>query len=139
MTNLNNAYFILSGLLLKIVITFSTSTQYSYLLSKNYNGTDCDDFWVSKINEKFKQHEINQNKTLTIKRNIPKIINSYNNKVPAKIDKSAKPWYLSLPLLPVLFATSPQLPDGNCKQQAQRYLQELAIGTLWAVRSKIIL
>lgn len=52
------------------------------------------------------------------------------------LEMKMKPWYLRVPLLPILFATSPTLPEGKCKKQVQKYLEELNNGTLWAVRSK---
>ncbi|KAG8033829.1 hypothetical protein G9C98_008310 [Cotesia typhae] len=45
-------------------------------------------------------------------------------------------WYSKIPLLPLIFASSPTIPEGNCKRHALRYLQELRNGTLWAVQSK---
>ncbi|CAD6244916.1 GSCOCG00013530001-RA-CDS [Cotesia congregata] len=43
-------------------------------------------------------------------------------------------WYSKIPLLPVFFASSPTIPEGNCKRHALRYLEELRNGTLWAVQ-----
>ncbi|XP_074114506.1 nose resistant to fluoxetine protein 6-like isoform X2 [Cotesia typhae] len=43
-------------------------------------------------------------------------------------------WYSKIPLLPLIFASSPTIPEGNCKRHALRYLQELRNGTLWAVQ-----
>lgn len=43
---------------------------------------------------------------------------------------------INLPLLPIIFAQSEDLPDGKCKEDAQRFLKELQNGTLWAVQSK---
>lgn len=45
---------------------------------------------------------------------------------------------LNLPLLPIIFAQSEDLPDGKCKEDARRFLKELQNGTLWAVQSKYI-
>lgn len=41
---------------------------------------------------------------------------------------------INLPLLPIIFAQSEDLPDGKCKADAQRFLKELQNGTLWAVQ-----
>ncbi|XP_012279235.1 nose resistant to fluoxetine protein 6 isoform X2 [Orussus abietinus] len=43
-------------------------------------------------------------------------------------------WFTDVPLLPIVFATSPSLQDGACKRQAARFLRELHNGTLWAVK-----
>ncbi|XP_043465535.1 O-acyltransferase like protein-like [Leptopilina heterotoma] len=42
------------------------------------------------------------------------------------------PWFLNVPLLPVIVATSNSIPEGSCKNQLLLYLNHLKNGTLWA-------
>lgn len=58
----------------------------------------------------------------------------YNNQQCFANTESLNP--TNLPLLPIIFAQSEDLPDGKCKEDAQRFLNELQNGTLWAVQSK---
>ncbi|XP_051166899.1 O-acyltransferase like protein-like isoform X4 [Leptopilina boulardi] len=41
-------------------------------------------------------------------------------------------WFLNIPLLPIIVATSNSIPDGSCKRQLRLYLEHLKNGTLWA-------
>ncbi|XP_033222639.1 uncharacterized protein LOC117176494 [Belonocnema kinseyi] len=41
-------------------------------------------------------------------------------------------WFLNIPLLPVVVATSNAIPEGPCKKQLNLYLNHLKNGTLWA-------
>lgn len=59
-----------------------------------------------------------------------------NSNSDSTLTNSGISWYSKIPLLPVIFASSPTIPEGNCKRHALRYLQELRNGTLWAVQSK---
>ena len=45
-------------------------------------------------------------------------------------------WFLNVPLLPVVVATSNSIPEGSCKRQLLLYLNHLKNGTLWATESK---
>ncbi|XP_072753161.1 nose resistant to fluoxetine protein 6-like [Anoplolepis gracilipes] len=56
----------------------------------------------------------------------------YNNEQCFANTESLNP--INLPLLPIIFAQSEDLPDGKCKEDAQRFLKELQNGTLWAVQ-----
>lgn len=60
----------------------------------------------------------------------------YNNEQCFANTESLNP--INLPLLPIIFAQSEDLPNGKCKEDAQRFLNELKNGTLWAVQSKYI-
>jgi hypothetical protein len=51
-------------------------------------------------------------------------------------DSGSKRWYESLPMAPIVVATSGTLPEGACKDQLGRYLEELGNGTLWATQSE---
>ncbi|XP_051158233.1 nose resistant to fluoxetine protein 6-like [Leptopilina boulardi] len=42
------------------------------------------------------------------------------------------PWFLNIPLLPIIVATSNSIPEGSCKRQLQLYFDHLKNGTLWA-------
>ncbi|XP_043465576.1 nose resistant to fluoxetine protein 6-like [Leptopilina heterotoma] len=41
-------------------------------------------------------------------------------------------WFLNVPLLPIIVATSNSIPEGSCKKQLLLYLKHLKNGTLWA-------
>ncbi|XP_011495184.1 PREDICTED: nose resistant to fluoxetine protein 6-like [Ceratosolen solmsi marchali] len=43
-------------------------------------------------------------------------------------------WYESVPMAPIVVAKSQTLPEGTCKSQLKRYLEELGNGTLWATQ-----
>ena len=45
-------------------------------------------------------------------------------------------WYESVPMPPIVVATSRTLPEGACKRQLTRYLEALGNGTLWATQSE---
>jgi len=42
----------------------------------------------------------------------------------------------NLPLLPIIFAHSKYLPNGQCKEDTQLFLKELQNETFWAMQSK---
>ncbi|KAK0083717.1 hypothetical protein PV326_006605, partial [Microctonus aethiopoides] len=88
------------------------------------------DSWISKNNERYEEKRINNCDTSTSDDDFKSI--KKHNLTDIEIKKF--PWYLKVPLLPILFATSPTLPEGKCKKQVQKYLEELNNGTLWAVR-----
>ena len=46
--------------------------------------------------------------------------------------------FINPPLLPIAFAQSKYLQDGQCKKDVQLFLNELQRGTLWAAQSKYI-
>ncbi|XP_046733955.1 nose resistant to fluoxetine protein 6-like [Diprion similis] len=43
-------------------------------------------------------------------------------------------WWTDFPILPLVFANSNTIPEGPCRRQVQRYREELANSTLWAVQ-----
>lgn len=45
-------------------------------------------------------------------------------------------WFLNVPLLPIVVATSNSIPEGYCKKQLHLYLSHLNNGTLWATESE---
>lgn len=46
-------------------------------------------------------------------------------------------WYESVPIPPIVVATSESLDEGSaCKRQLRRYIEELRNGTMWAVQSE---
>ncbi|XP_034938093.1 nose resistant to fluoxetine protein 6-like [Chelonus insularis] len=93
-----------------------SAIQYSkvYGANESINEKIVRNLSVPVVNEKINSHIIEE---------------SNQNSIVSEI-----PWYLKVPLLPILFASSPTLPEGKCKRQAERYLQDLKNGTLWAVR-----
>ncbi|XP_043465527.1 O-acyltransferase like protein-like [Leptopilina heterotoma] len=48
------------------------------------------------------------------------------------VDGEKSPWFLNIPLLPIMVANSNSIPEGSCKKQLQLYLNHLKNGTLWA-------
>ncbi|XP_051158030.1 nose resistant to fluoxetine protein 6-like [Leptopilina boulardi] len=54
------------------------------------------------------------------------------NKESKNVEKS--PWFLNIPLLPIIVATSNSIPEGSCKKQLLLYLNNLKNGTLWATQ-----
>ncbi|XP_015121190.1 nose resistant to fluoxetine protein 6 [Diachasma alloeum] len=89
------------------------------------NASGCVDQLVSKIAEGF-DADNESSKSVT-----PRILISEDLGGNGEFQV---PWFLNLPLLPVLFASSPTLPEGECKRHSLRYLRELRNGTLWASR-----
>lgn len=61
---------------------------------------------------------------------------SYLEKMSEMRLKALRP--LDFSLLPVIFAESDYLSDGQCKADARRFLNGLQNGTLWAVQSKFL-
>ncbi|XP_043465144.1 nose resistant to fluoxetine protein 6-like [Leptopilina heterotoma] len=56
-----------------------------------------------------------------------------NNDNEINLEKSVKnSWFLNVPLLPIVVATSESIPEGSCKKQLHLYLSHLNNGTLWA-------
>lgn len=80
----------------------------------------------------------NEKNSLDRANNLSSILNvgGYNNEQCFANTESLNP--INLPLLPIIFAQSEDLPDGKCKEDAQQFLKELQNGTLWAVQSKYI-
>lgn len=63
-------------------------------------------------------------------------VNNDNNKN-INLEKSVKnSWFLNVPLLPIVVATSESIPEGSCKKQLHLYLSHLNNGTLWATESE---
>ncbi|XP_043465529.1 O-acyltransferase like protein-like isoform X2 [Leptopilina heterotoma] len=58
------------------------------------------------------------------------LLSELNSTISESGEKSA--WFLNVPLLPVIVATSNSIPEGSCKKQLQLYLKHLKNGTLWA-------
>jgi len=80
----------------------------------------------------------NERNSLNRTNNLSSILNGggYNNEQCFANTELLNP--ANLPLLPIIFAQSEDLPNGKCKEDAQRFLKELQNGTLWAVQSKYI-
>lgn len=85
-----------------------------------------------------KQWTFNEKNSFNRESNLNSILNGddYNNEQCFANTESLNP--VNLPLLPIIFAQSEDLPNGKCKKDAQRFLKELQNGTLWAVQSKCI-
>lgn len=48
-------------------------------------------------------------------------------------------WTLeNMPFLSIIFAKSKYLPNGLCKEDAQKFLYDLRNGTVWATQSKFV-
>ncbi|XP_051166913.1 O-acyltransferase like protein-like [Leptopilina boulardi] len=61
------------------------------------------------------------------------ILNESNSIININSETNEKsPWFLNIPLLPVIVATSNSIPEGSCKRQLLFYLNHLKNGTLWA-------
>lgn len=129
----NIKFLLINVLFIEFVLSYSSSSEYSSVIFRG-NCSECNNFSVSKINEKCKEDKKLQHEKNEEIKNDYQIISNSDKKI-IKIDKI--PWYLSVPSLPVLFATSSTFPEGECKRQVQKYLKELNNGTLWAVRSKL--
>lgn len=99
------------------------------------------------LNRTYCKNNLNIKNNVTIERNrkrytsvvIEKIKDTNNIKSDSGFKNYEISWYSKIPLLPVVFASSPTIPEGNCKRHALRYLEELRNGTLWAVQSKLFL
>ncbi|KAF7994900.1 hypothetical protein HCN44_004372 [Aphidius gifuensis] len=113
-----NGFNIIYILLLTILFNINYNTSAHDICNKNW--TDCENPWITKLQQKKFNNDLNN-----INFNFGEQIKQTNFDIP---------WFLNIPILPVLFATSPTLPNGHCKRQAQRYLQELRNGTLWAAK-----
>ncbi|XP_019884639.2 nose resistant to fluoxetine protein 6-like [Camponotus floridanus] len=76
----------------------------------------------------------NEKNSLDRTNNLSSILNGggYNNEQCFANTELLNP--VNLPLLPIIFAQSEDLPNGKCKEDAQRFLRELQNGTLWAVQ-----
>ncbi|XP_051158232.1 O-acyltransferase like protein-like [Leptopilina boulardi] len=87
----------------------------------------------------FGETTLSENKNLTHHEEHLKDLNvsKYNSKK-LKSSKSNNeemensPWFLNIPLLPVIVATSNSIPEGSCKRQLRLYFNHLKNGTLWA-------
>ncbi|XP_008552670.1 nose resistant to fluoxetine protein 6 [Microplitis demolitor] len=94
------------------------------------------------LNRTYCKNNLNIKNNVTIERNrkrytsvvIEKIKDTNNIKSDSGFKNYEISWYSKIPLLPVVFASSPTIPEGNCKRHALRYLEELRNGTLWAVQ-----
>ncbi|KAK0074969.1 hypothetical protein PV325_007579, partial [Microctonus aethiopoides] len=115
--------------LVQFVLPVLTNSKSSFVISHN-DYFEYSDSWISKNNERYEEKRINNCDTSTSDDDFKSI--KKHNLTDIEIKKF--PWYLKVPLLPILFATSPTLPEGKCKKQVQKYLEELNNGTLWAVR-----
>ncbi|XP_043465536.1 nose resistant to fluoxetine protein 6-like [Leptopilina heterotoma] len=61
-----------------------------------------------------------------------KIDKNWRRNVISEKSGERAPWFLNVPLLPVIVATSNSIPEGSCKNQLLLYLNHLKNGTLWA-------
>ncbi|XP_011309808.1 nose resistant to fluoxetine protein 6 [Fopius arisanus] len=119
----NNLVFVLVPVAFLFVCLYASGDFIEENCKKN--ASDCIDQWVSKIS-----HGINRESEFG---------KMDNDRVNTSRDLAADgenqvPLFLNLPLLPILFASSPTLPEGECKRHSLRYLRELKNGTLWASR-----
>lgn len=94
---------------------------------------------VPGVNEKvtrvFKDNKCIGNQSENNEKNESIDRTSVNNE---QIKNLKNSWYLNIPILPIVVATSNSIPNGPCKKQLDLYLSHLNNGTLWATESKLI-
>lgn len=118
----------LAGLVFGLLLLMVGSLAAQLAIRDGNNVTQQEKSWLLQFQGQLKNDSHSEKSKVTFTgSSFPKASNAKGQSIP---------WYKKVPVLPILFLESRTIPDGKCKSQVERYVQDLRKGTLWATKSE---